>query len=193
MFLRHTKRWKDGKVHYYWSLVENRRYRGNKIIRHTVFWRTQRQPEGAVNPGHRSLQRRSRAGRSTQIVRGGTAAAGVRGRRSASAAQRLRVARSEAMGREPAVHRSVAGTTFGGRAWAFRAKAPIGNTCCKLWVVTGSWTRAASFPTTDGRTLIFSRYTTPNKTQKLLLAQLDLPPQSQPRITSAKILDPLPA
>jgi transposase len=51
------------------------------------------------------------------------------------------------------------------------------------------------FPTTDGRTLIFSRYTTPNKTQKLLLAQLDLelPPQSPPRITSAKILEPLPA
>lgn len=51
------------------------------------------------------------------------------------------------------------------------------------------------FPTTDGRTLIFSRYTTPNKTQKLLLAQLDLelPPQSPPRITSAKTLDPLPA
>lgn len=51
------------------------------------------------------------------------------------------------------------------------------------------------FPTTDGRTLIFSRYTTPSKTQKLLLAQLDLelPPQSPPRITSAKTLDPLPA
>jgi transposase len=50
------------------------------------------------------------------------------------------------------------------------------------------------FPTTDGRTLIFSRYTTPNKTQKLLLAQLglELPQQSPPRITSAKILEPLP-
>jgi len=51
------------------------------------------------------------------------------------------------------------------------------------------------FPTTDGRTLVFSRYTTPNKTQKLLLAQLDLelPPQSPPRITSARTLVPLPA
>jgi hypothetical protein len=49
------------------------------------------------------------------------------------------------------------------------------------------------FPTTDGRTLIFSRCTTPNKTQKLLLAQLDLqlPLQSPPRITSEKSLDPL--
>ena len=41
------------------------------------------------------------------------------------------------------------------------------------------------FPTTDGRALIFSRYTAPNKTQELLLAQLglELPPQSAPRIT----------
>ena len=50
------------------------------------------------------------------------------------------------------------------------------------------------FPTTDGRTLIFSRFTIPNKTQKLLLAQLDLelPPQSPPRITSSRTLVPLP-
>jgi transposase len=50
------------------------------------------------------------------------------------------------------------------------------------------------FPTTDGRTLIFSRYTTPNKTQKLLLAQLglELPAQSPPRITSSRSLESLP-
>jgi hypothetical protein len=43
------------------------------------------------------------------------------------------------------------------------------------------------FPTTDGRTLIFQRYTMPDHAQKLLLAQLGLtlPPQSPPRITSA--------
>jgi len=48
------------------------------------------------------------------------------------------------------------------------------------------------FPTTDGRTLIFNRYTMPNKTQKLLLAQLglELPPQSPPRITSQRDLEP---
>jgi len=50
------------------------------------------------------------------------------------------------------------------------------------------------FPTTDGRTLIFQRYTNPNKTQKLLLAQLglELPEQSPPRITSRQTLEPLP-
>ena len=48
------------------------------------------------------------------------------------------------------------------------------------------------FPTTDGRTLIFSRYTVPNKTQKLLIAQLglELPPQSPPRITADHQLEP---
>jgi transposase len=42
------------------------------------------------------------------------------------------------------------------------------------------------FPTTDGRELVFRRYTQPEKDQKLLLAQLgwELPPQSPPRITS---------
>ena len=51
------------------------------------------------------------------------------------------------------------------------------------------------FPTTDGRTLIFARYTTPNKTQKLLLDQLglELPQQTPPRITSGKNLEPLSA
>jgi len=50
------------------------------------------------------------------------------------------------------------------------------------------------FPTTDGRTLIFSRHTMPNKTQKLLLAQIDLelPPQSPPRISANRNLEPLP-
>jgi transposase len=42
------------------------------------------------------------------------------------------------------------------------------------------------FPTTDGRELVFRRYTQPEKDQKLLLAQLgwELPPQSPPRITA---------
>jgi transposase len=41
------------------------------------------------------------------------------------------------------------------------------------------------FPTSDGRELIFCRYTQPEKDHKMLLAQLgwELPPQSPPRIT----------
>src|SRR6516165_2205058 len=49
------------------------------------------------------------------------------------------------------------------------------------------------FPTTDGRWLIFRRYTSPNKVQKLLIGQLglELPTQSPPRITSRRSLEPL--
>lgn len=41
------------------------------------------------------------------------------------------------------------------------------------------------FPTTDGRELIFCRYTQPEKEHKMILAQLgwELPPQSPPRIS----------
>ncbi len=43
------------------------------------------------------------------------------------------------------------------------------------------------FPTTDGRTLILSRYTQPEADQKLLLHKLNLqlPDQPPPKITSA--------
>jgi transposase len=43
------------------------------------------------------------------------------------------------------------------------------------------------FPTTDGRTLILSRYTEPNSDQRILLQRLNLtlPPQPPPRITAA--------
>jgi len=43
------------------------------------------------------------------------------------------------------------------------------------------------FPTTDGRTLILSRYTEPNTDHKILLEQLNLtlPPQPPPRISAA--------
>jgi hypothetical protein len=46
------------------------------------------------------------------------------------------------------------------------------------------------FPTTDGRTLILSRYTEPNPDQRLLVERLNLtlPPQPPPRITAASQL-----
>jgi transposase len=47
------------------------------------------------------------------------------------------------------------------------------------------------FPTTDGRELIFTRYTEPEKDQQLLLAQLgwELPAQPPPRITAKRELE----
>ena len=51
------------------------------------------------------------------------------------------------------------------------------------------------FPTTDGRTLILSRYTELTAEQKLLARQLklDLPPQKPPRITAPENIARLPA
>lgn len=47
------------------------------------------------------------------------------------------------------------------------------------------------FPTTDGKELIFVRYSQPEKDQQLLLSQLNwtLPPQSPPRITAKRELE----
>jgi hypothetical protein len=47
-------------------------------------------------------------------------------------------------------------------------------------------TQHVHFPTTDGRELVFRRYTQPEKDQKILRAQLgwELPPQPPPRITA---------
>ena len=38
MFLRATQRWKDGKAHRYWSIVENRRVHGRRIVQKTVLY-----------------------------------------------------------------------------------------------------------------------------------------------------------
>jgi hypothetical protein len=38
MFLRSARCWTDGKKHTYWSIVENRRSRGEKIVQQTVLY-----------------------------------------------------------------------------------------------------------------------------------------------------------
>src|SRR5881409_3897421 len=38
MFLRHTKPKKDGKEHRYWSIVENRRIGGGRVVQRPVLY-----------------------------------------------------------------------------------------------------------------------------------------------------------
>jgi hypothetical protein len=38
MFLRHTKRKKDGKEHRYWSIVENRRIGGDRVVQRPLLY-----------------------------------------------------------------------------------------------------------------------------------------------------------
>src|SRR5437868_14957132 len=49
MFLRHTKRKKDGKEHRYWSIVENRRIGGGRVVSIAIL------EEGALQPRTLSL------------------------------------------------------------------------------------------------------------------------------------------
>ena len=38
MFLRQTRRTKDGKTHSYWSVVENQRLDGGRVVQHPVLY-----------------------------------------------------------------------------------------------------------------------------------------------------------
>ena len=38
MFLRKTQRKKDGKTHWYWSVVENRRLDGGRVVQRHVLY-----------------------------------------------------------------------------------------------------------------------------------------------------------
>src|SRR5581483_7760031 len=38
MFLKCTSRWKDGKDHRYWSIVENRRIQGGRVVQRHVLY-----------------------------------------------------------------------------------------------------------------------------------------------------------
>src|SRR5260370_38573512 len=53
MFLRCSKRFKDGKPHHYWSIVENKRVAGGKIVRRHVLYL------GEINDSQREGWRKS--------------------------------------------------------------------------------------------------------------------------------------
>ena len=48
MFLRATTRKKDGKVHRYWSVVQNRRVKGGRVVQRHVLYL------GEINDAQRS-------------------------------------------------------------------------------------------------------------------------------------------
>ena len=66
-----------------------------------------------------------------------------------------------------------------------RALAPGLTPCSMLEKFSAIQMLDVHLPTTDGRELVFARYTQPEKDHKMLLSQLswELPPQSPPRIT----------
>jgi hypothetical protein len=53
MFLRASKRLKDGKEHYYWSIVENKRVAGGKVVQRHVLYL------GEINDSQREAWRKT--------------------------------------------------------------------------------------------------------------------------------------
>src|SRR5438034_11514549 len=53
MFLRCSKRFKDGKPHHYWSIVENRRVAGGKVVQRHVLYL------GEINSSQQEAWRRT--------------------------------------------------------------------------------------------------------------------------------------
>ena len=53
MFLRCTKRWKDGKAHCYWNVVENRRVSGGRVVQRQVLYL------GEINDSQREAWRKT--------------------------------------------------------------------------------------------------------------------------------------
>src|SRR6201981_1610406 len=62
MFLRHTKRKKDGKEHRYWSIVENRRVDGARVVQRPLLYL------GEINDSQELAWRRS-----IEVLEAGTA------------------------------------------------------------------------------------------------------------------------
>jgi hypothetical protein len=48
MFLRQTRRKKDGKTHSYWSVVENRRVEGARVVQRHVLYLGEISPSQAA-------------------------------------------------------------------------------------------------------------------------------------------------
>ena len=53
MFLRSNRRFKDGKTHYYWNIVENKRISGGRVIQRQLLYL------GEINSSQEECWRRS--------------------------------------------------------------------------------------------------------------------------------------
>ena len=139
MFVRCKKRFKDGKEHRYWSVVENVRVSGGRVVQRQVLYL------GEINDSQRAAWCRSievveGASRSKQVAlfqsRGpGGAGAGVRG--GAGAARAADLARPAPVGA-----RDAGGLIVLGAAPERINVSSRGSRCGSVWSWTGSGDRA---------------------------------------------------
>jgi len=188
MFLRVKRRFKDGKEHRYWSIVENHRTVDNHVVQRHVLYL------GEINDGQQAswvktievIQRGERQGKQMALFPADCAVPEL-------ACEKVQIHLSALE-----LHRP--------RQWGACWLA------CQLWNLLdldGFWTPRlppsrkktrsilekfaalqmvdVHLPTTNGRRFILSRYTQPDKDQKLLLHQLKLTlPQEPPPCLAVK-------
>ena len=151
MFLRSTRRWKDGKEHTYWSIVENRRCRGEHIVQQTVLYL------GEINDSQRAQWIRAievfdeDRGALEQIKLFAAERPLLRQRptecRCGCGSLNCTVLGSgELAGCLANCGRNCGSKSSGVPGWVARARAPTGNMCFRplLLPVTGSWQRVAT-------------------------------------------------
>src|SRR5882762_7489176 len=118
MFLRHTKRKKDGKEHRYWSIVENRRIGGGRVVQRPLLYL------GEINDSQELAWRKSIA-----ILEEGAL--------QPRTLSLFPEDRCEGLLPDASI---VSGADGCRRA----ARARGGTGCCCCWRPTGCWRRAAS-------------------------------------------------
>ena len=153
MFLRSTRRWKDGKEHTYWSIVENRRCRGERIVQQTVLYL------GEINDSERAQWIRAievfdeDRGALEQIklfaAERPLPAAAPLGCKCGCRSLNCTVLGSGALaGCLPNCGRNCGSKSSGTPGWVARARALIGSMCSEplLLPITGSGQRVAAAP-----------------------------------------------
>ena len=178
MFLRATTRKKDGKTHRYWSVVENRRLPGGRVLqRHALYL-------GEINSSQERAWRRSVevfdgcAGGATSLA----LFPDDRLDESAGDGAVVRLRLSQLRLHRPRVW---------GSCWLaqqLRPHAPGLTPRSVLDKFAAAQMLDVQIPTTDNRQLTLTRYTEPAPDLRLLLDKLpiELPAQPPPKITAAQ-------
>ena len=135
MFLKCTRRTKDGKTHHYWSVAENRRLLNGKVVQRQVLYL------GEINDSQQAAWRKTieicDEGAKRQVALfpedalpiGDATVVGVH----LSELQLKRSRQWERAGWLAYSGSSWIWTHFGQRAYPLHARAPAGYRCCKSW------------------------------------------------------------
>jgi hypothetical protein len=167
MYLRCNRRFKDGKEHCYWNIVEAKRCAGGRVVQRKVL------SLGEVNDSEREAWCR--------VIEAAF--------KNLKDDLQLRPIYHQLESRIEA-HIFVAFMAYCLHITLRAQLKPLAADLTSRAVLdnlAGIHMLDVHFPTTDGRTLILSRYTEPNPEQRLLVERLNLtlPPQPPPRITAA--------